>query len=271
MLNYNRQNRIDLLNSAPSSQNPLETMRNANAINLSLDDAIYRIFTLDRFLEMIKEGKNTLVRPSMWDDPFENILFSHQYLDSTGNPIDMSSIRDSWYGQCWTAKEDECDGLWRVYSENGTKRCVRVKTTVRKIFEPLYDGLQEHEWQCFIGKVDYSSEGDIIAVLESFAQAIATDPQNVNQMQLLLTKRTEFKYEDEVRILYCRGVAPNNYDTSYQYDVDFNSAFDEVMLDPWCPDRMVKNFADNIYLAGYHGEVTKSQLYAPIKMTTTIV
>ena len=170
MLDYSRQNRIDLLKSAPMSANPVETMRDANAIYLSLDDDIYRIFSFNRFVEMLKTGKNTLVRPSMWEDPFENVLFNHNYVDrKEGRPIDVSSIRDSWYGQCWTYKKEECDGLWRTYSNNGATRCVRVKTSVRKIFEPLYDGLQEHEWQSFIGKVDYSYEDEIVSVLKTFA------------------------------------------------------------------------------------------------------
>ena len=271
MIDYNRQSRISLLNNASSLKNPIETRRDANVINLSLDDEIYRIFTFDRFLDLLKSGKNTLLRPSMWEDPFENILFNHDYQDMNGKSIDVSSIRDSWYGQCWTYKKEECDGLWRVYSENGKKRCVRVKTTVRKIFEPLYDGMQEHEWQSFIGKVDYSSEDEIVGVLETFAQPIATDPTNVNQMQLLLTKRKEFAYENEVRLLHCIGVNSNNHDKTYTYDIDANAVFEEIMLDPWCPDRLVKNLADDIYNAGYHGKVIKSQLYTPIRLTTTIV
>jgi len=253
------------------SANPIEVMRDANAINLGLDDKIYRIFSFDRFIEMLKTAKNTLVRPSMWEDPFENVLFNHNYVDLDGKPIDVSSIRDSWYGQCWTDKNEECDGLWRTYSNNGAKRCVRVKTSVRNIFEPLYDGLREHEWQAFIGKVDYSYEDEIVGVLKTFAQPIASDLTNVNQMQLLLTKRKEFSYESEVRLLYCCGVKVDNHDTIYQYDIDVNTVFEEVLLDPWCPDRMVKNLADEIYNAGFHSIVKKSNLYVPVQLTTIIV
>ena len=136
MKNYTRQNRADLLKRADDSLAcEAELRRDANAINLTLDTPIYRIFRYERFVELLKSGKNTLVRPSTWEDPFENVLFNHQYLDASGKEIDLSSIRDSWYGQCWTDKEAECDGLWRVYSDNGKNRSVRVKTTVRKIFE----------------------------------------------------------------------------------------------------------------------------------------
>ena len=35
---------------------------------------IYRIFTIDRLIEMFDEKVNTLVKPELWDDPFENFL-----------------------------------------------------------------------------------------------------------------------------------------------------------------------------------------------------
>jgi len=51
-------------------------------INLTHDDRetkIYRVFSFQRFLELVKQKQMTLVRPRMWDDPFENFV-----LNSTG-------------------------------------------------------------------------------------------------------------------------------------------------------------------------------------------
>ncbi len=272
MLNYSRENRRNLLNMADAADASVEMRIDANAINLGLNTPIYRILSYHRFLEMVKTNQNTLARPSMWDDPFENVLLNHEYRKPDGELIDMSCISDSWYGQCWTHRSEECDGLWRVYTNNGAKRSVRIKTTVRKIFEPLYDdGAKDKEWQFFIGRVDYSTEEEIRGVLELASQPLASDPTNVNQMQMLLTKRKEFSYEQEVRILYCKGVDNNNHDTIYQYEIMPNVVFEEVLLEPWCPDHMVKNYADEIYLAGYHGIVSKSKLYAPLNLTTQLV
>ena len=262
-----------MLNAADNERNKKKAAKmklDANALNLSLSTQIYRIFSYDRFLNLLKERQNTLVRPSMWEDPFENILFNHTYLDTNGNIIDISSIRDSWYGQSWTSKIDECDGLWRVYSNNGQTRCVRVKSTVKKIFSPLYDFEMMKEWQCFIGRVEYVSENRILNLLE-MSQIISTDRLNINQAQLLLTKRQEFKYEQEVRILYCKGVQLNNHNVLYKYDIDPDEIFEEVLLDPWLPDRSEKNLQDEIYCAGYHGKVRKSQLYAKVGYTTIVV
>lgn len=271
MLNYSRENRRNLLNVADTADAAVEMRRNANAINLELDTPIYRILSYPRFLEMLRTHQNTLVRPSMWDDPFENVLLNHEYRKPNGDLIDMSCISNSWYGQCWTHRSEECDGLWRVYTNNGAQRSVRIKTTIRKIFEPLYDGSRDKEWQFFIGRVDYSTEEEIRGILELASQPLAGDHTNVNQMQMLLTKRKEFSYEQEVRILYCKGVDHDNHDIISQYNIMPDVVFEEVLLDPWCQDHMVKNYADEIYLAGYHGVVSKSKLYAPLNLTTQLV
>ncbi len=261
-----------MLNNADTEMDIMKAAKmklDANALNLSLETEIFRVFPYAYFKEILEKGNNILVRPSMWEDPFENILFNHSYCDRNGENIDISCIRDSWYGQSWTDRKDECDGLWRVYSNNGQNRCVRVKTTVQKIFSPLYVNSMS-EWQCFIGKVEYVPEEYILNLLER-SQALSTDRTNINQTQLLLTKRLAFKYENEVRILYCKGVQENNHDTIYKYVINPNEVFDEVLLDPWLPDRMVRNIQDDIYCAGFRGIVRKSQIYAKVGFTTTLV
>lgn len=273
MENFSRENRVALLNCSdvePDEHKACEMKLDANALNLSLETPIFRIFEYNRFIDLIRSRQNTLVRPMMWEDPFENILLNHTFKTRDGEEVDMSCVRDSWYGQSWTIKEQECDGLWRVYSNNGSKRVVRVKSTVRKIFEPLYDMRSMKEWQCFIGKVEYTSEDVIVGLLEQ-SQPWVSDAQNICQTQLLLTKRVEFEYEQEVRLLYYRGLDYNNHENVYNYRIDSNSAFDEVILDPWLPDRLVKIKQDDIFANGYEGKVIKSKLYANIGIQTQLV
>jgi len=244
-----------------------EDIMNANALNVDLDTPIYRIYDYIRFLEMLKSQENVLVRPSFWEDPFENMLYNIKYYKmSNGNKVslDVSDQRDAWYGQCWTDKEDECDGLWRVYSNNRTKRCVRVKSTVRKMFEPLFDTKSKFcTLQFFIGKVEYDEETQIKDLLESVGFTLATDTANLCQAKSLLTKRKEFRYESEVRILY-NEIAPNMHKTIHTYKINPNEAFDEVIIDPWCEDRFVPNYLNEIFNAGYHQMVRKSNLYNPL-------
>ena len=49
--------------------------KNKNILNnIDSEQRIYRIFSLSRFEEMIQNQELVLVRPSMWDDPFENFF-----------------------------------------------------------------------------------------------------------------------------------------------------------------------------------------------------
>lgn len=48
-------------------------------INLKSKDRstpIYRVFSMQWFLESCYSKKNTLVKPSSWDDPFENFILT---------------------------------------------------------------------------------------------------------------------------------------------------------------------------------------------------
>jgi hypothetical protein len=45
---------------------------------------IYRVFRLGRFLELLNQQANTLVRPSLWEDPWEEWWFSIKSLLQIG-------------------------------------------------------------------------------------------------------------------------------------------------------------------------------------------
>ena len=87
-----------------------------NVIGISNWDApVYRTFSLKSALELFKEGKNGLVHPSRWDDPFENFFLKNGAIDEHENPVALDDVHKDWYGQCWTL-EGESDALWRIYS-----------------------------------------------------------------------------------------------------------------------------------------------------------
>lgn len=246
-----------------------DVVLDANALNVALDSPIFRIYDYQRFLELLRDGRNVLVRPSCWEDPFENMLYNVQYYKQINGhrcSIDVSKVRDQWYGQCWTDRQEECDGLWRVYSNNRQKRCVRVKSTVRKMFRPLYDFTQKGAvLRFFVGKVDYDEEIEIIKLLKTFAATFATDTTNLCQAKTLLTKRKEFSYESEIRLLY-NEIDSNNKSLFYSYAINPNSVFEEVMLDPWCEEKDFALCEEEIRNKGYNGNILKSALYEPMEI-----
>lgn len=237
------------------------TIREFNVVNIDLDTPIYRIFNYNRFISLLQTGQNTLVHPQVWQDPFENFLLSSQGLHH-GQQVSLQPIRDSWYGQCWTFKE-ECDGMWRTNTNNKADRAVKVKTTARKLYESFYDFTNPfHTLSFFIGRIKYVNSNQLSVVLQN-AYSSLTDTTNISQMLTLLTKRQEFSYEDELRLLYCIEANGNPAPNIYQYAIDPNVLIDEVVLDPWTSDADVQVEENSIRQAGYNNGIRRSDLYQP--------
>lgn len=248
------------LNNVP--QELQSTVRNCNMINLDPQTEIYRIFSYDRFVDLLNSRHNTLVRPVLWDDTFENFLMGAQGMFH-GQLVSFQPVRDSWYGQCWTLKE-ECDGMWRANTRNKT-RAVKVKTTVGRLFDSFYNfNDQFHNLAYFIGKVEYIPKADILAFLSSSLQLASQalmNTSNIPQMLTLLKKRKEFEYESELRLLYCDPNRGQGNQFVFQYAIDPNTLFDEAILDPFTPDNIYTRLEAAIRQAGFNNTVAKSDLY----------
>ena len=89
------------------------------------DTKVYRIIPKGRFEDLFKKKTNALVRPKLWDDPFEHLALN--------SPIDVMGemgtipFKDDVYGQCWSLNKAS-DAMWRIYS-NGTDG-IRIRSTV---------------------------------------------------------------------------------------------------------------------------------------------
>ena len=165
--------------------NNMDNMAPHTLINIpleTLDSYIYRIFSIERLLELRETSKNVLVHPSLWDDPFENCILNSLYRLDSGETITLA-FRDHVFGQCWTSRR-ESDAMWRIYSPN--KDGVRVRTTIRKLIMGLRSS-QTHfqDVSCFIGKVSYLPKKK----LECLTLPVL-DATGHSQAKSLLFKRT---------------------------------------------------------------------------------
>jgi hypothetical protein len=241
----------------------------ANSINLALDDTIYRIFSIDKFKKTLESKKLCLVRPTKWQDPFENFLLnSTGHLDD-GTVVGFETIRDKFYGQCWTLKK-ECDGLWRNY-KGAEPSAIKVKTTVQKLMNDFYDLTNKfHELSYFIGKVDYVTDTEIENFFKNEID-IMDFQSGVEFAQTLLIKRLSFAYEEEVRIIFSKPSTneidltqvKNPWDDSdlFFVNIDPNILFEEIEIDPWLPTADYENLQNELRAMGYTGHITRSSLY----------
>ncbi|MFI9665311.1 DUF2971 domain-containing protein (plasmid) [Klebsiella grimontii] len=234
---------------------------NKNIININdLDTPVYRIFSLERFLELIAEKQLVLVQPSMWDDPYENFFLKTEVVSDDEEVGSLENLSNSWYGQCWTENEDT-DAMWRIYSPG--KRGVRVKTTIRKLFATLYDTSDTNcSLKYFIGKVDYKDKEEIIEFINStsFSEFILGG-QNTQFAKVLCTKRTAFSHENEVRLIVDDIDHEKGSEGLYKINIDPEELFEEICFDPRLSSNEYSAFTKIIKCVGVSTKIIQSDLY----------
>lgn len=252
----------------------------SNLINLNeqdLEKNIYRIYPLNRFIEILKSKNNVLVRTSLWEDPFENFILNSSGQLPSGQQFTIAS-RDKYFGQCWSLKK-ESDAMWRIYSQHIKNEKtgnlitdnigVKVKSTIRKVFEPLcslqktainpFDGLP-YNLTSFMGKVQYKSKKDLIELLIKDASKYVFDQSGKGQASTLMLKRIAFTHEKEVRIVHSYDEC-NESDKVYSYPIDPNYCFEEIVVDPRIPYEDYLIIKSLIQKAGYKNKIIQSGLY----------
>lgn len=214
--------------------------KEGNLIHLTdeeLDTPIYRIYALENFKKLLASGRDALVSPRKWEDPFENFFLERTTAFDPASQTDVSlaNLADDWYGQCWS-RHAESDAMWRIYSPvAGKAPGVKVKTTIRRLFDNLNMAPSRVAYlNFFVGKVDYYSEQKLASLMQSVSfSAIAIGGQGTGFADLLCVKRDTFIHENEVRLLF------HDFDNAKQgtnglffYPLNANLIFDEAILDP---------------------------------------
>ena len=157
---------------------------------MKTNDTLHRIMSFEEFIDMVQSKKLTLVNPSKFEDPYETWLierfFDENYLkdrvhdeQSLRTDITNNALLKHTYIRSWT-KNLESDALWRIYSQNKTSVCVSVKTSNANMLSG-------------IGIVP-------IIYVDNIEEYIKG--KNFNFIDIITTKRTAFKHEDELRMVY---------------------------------------------------------------------
>jgi hypothetical protein len=229
-----------------------------------IDKPIYRIISLERLLELFVTKKNTLVKPKMWEDVFENFILKSSIRLRSGE-IAEYNYHDRMYGQCWTFQKAS-DAMWRIYSSD--KKGLRIQTTIRKLTESLGNAQPSlPDVRCRIGKVDYLSEKKLRQVADS-----TFDDSGIGVDELfrsLLVKRKAFVHESEVRALYVELDENLLSRDLYRYEIDPHYLIDQIMIDPRKSSEEFLMIKKNIQkTTGFRGEIKRSLLYTLPKNIT---
>jgi hypothetical protein len=228
-----------------------------------LDRYVYRVFSFKRLEEMFQEKKLTLVKPKLWDDPFENFILNSKGKTKSGETFEMA-FRNNFYGQCWSLTK-ESDAMWRIYSP--TKDGVKVKTTIRKLINQLYNTSGTFkDLSAFIGRVKYQSKKDLLKMLSDKATMTGKilDQTGRGQASTFFFKRWAFRHENEVRLIY-NGQENQQYDT-YKFNFNPIDLIEDIVFDPRIDKKQYEDYKSQVINWGFNNKVIRSGLYEVPKL-----
>lgn len=229
-------------------------------LNLSEKDKhkpIYRIVSIERLLVLFDTKNNVLVKPSLWDDAYENLILKSKVRRNSGEIVEYS-YHNNLYGQCWSLHRAS-DAMWRIYSPE--KKGIRIKTTPNKLLSSLYHGgAEDPSRSCVVGKVRYLSEKRLKGFGNSIYKNGALSKESL--FQSLLVKRLAFKHEREVRLIYF-DLHDSEKSKKFSYKIDPHELIDQLMIDPRLPKAEAEELKyEIIKKTKYKGSVKRSLLYA---------
>lgn len=91
---------------------------------IDYNTSITRVYTFERFLQILVDSSLSFVLPSLWEDPWEAVIFNNE------NSKWSDKLEITLWGSCWTLNS-ESDFAWKAYSPN--KNGIMVKSTIAKI------------------------------------------------------------------------------------------------------------------------------------------
>jgi len=213
--------------------------------------------SIDRLIDMFDNHENTLVKPALWDDPFENFILNILVKSKDGS-ISKSPLRNRAYGQCWT-KTTESDAIWRIYAPKHDG--VKIRTTVKKLFNSLAQSQSKYSGiSSYIGQVKYYTQKDISKLVNDRLGQRDKFKGSIGQARSLLFKRYAFEYEREIRLIFLQ---PNNESNSplYSYRCDMLSLIDSITFDPRMKESVFNIYKKHIKELGFTGRIIHSGLY----------
>jgi Protein of unknown function (DUF2971) len=209
---------------------------------------------------MLSERKLTLVRPRLWNDPFENFILQSVFRLPHGEVVTLPASK-RLYGQCWSHTK-ESDAMWRMYAPLGDG--VKLRADPKSLGALLRNINRSHpKIQGFVGKVRYIARlnlPDNLAAHFSIGDALL-DVTGRQHARSLLFKRTTFSHENEVRLICVRQDDGDDQDV-ISFPIDPLAIFDLIVFDPRMTTEDYEQKRAAVIALGFPPErIQKSRLY----------
>ena len=231
------------------------------------DNFIYRILTLDRFLEL-KDGNLAFISPLKWTDPYEKAFLEVNYNhegEIFRHPLRPEGRKKRLFAQCWTGSK-QTEALWRGFAKNNDGVMIKFRTQV--LLNILQDISNNSRYDVYIGKVVYQDSQNLydmktnIDLWQDLRERRLTD----NVISLLLKKREAFNFEHEYRIMVIKRYGHNFKDiTIFPVDELLNQT-EYVKFDPRMGETLYEFIRASLAVQFTQTDFHKSRLYSdPLK------
>ncbi len=219
---------------------------------LDLNADIYRVFRVDFLLKDFRDGTNTLVNPcyETQKDDLENPLKGAGFnLDGKNQEL-FRGLMAEYYSQSWSLKPMP----WKLFGEG--EDTIRVRCKAGELFNRLMDENDPfYHLYYHIGKIAYQ---DAQKIRDEIAKAdfhYFLDSQGYGLVKTVLKIRSDYRKEEEVRLVYIRSPGasnpyPNRHGVSGTQHQFCSHTFDwRKLIEDFELDRSNKNPCDEIVRA----------------------
>lgn len=204
------------------------------------------------------------MKPNLWDDPLENLLWKQKYSTLDGRIVEFKSLREGVFGQCWTFN-DEKDFSWKVYAPG--KNGLKLQTTIKKLHDELNKNLVAGD-EFFVKKVNYI---DLRETIEAWNKSVFNrEAFLVFSKNMLFYKDLPFDHEREFRAIYIAQSQDKQLSDKLYFHVDPNKLIDKITIDSRLDSDRFDTISKILRDLGFTGEIEQSKLYQLPKMTLRI-
>lgn len=224
---------------------------------------ISKYMSLENALNILEAEKLYLANPSVWQDPFESLFIKAEYELNGGNKRfnDLLPGNKYLYCTCFT-QCFQSDAQWKMYNDH--EIAVMIDFDVKKLFKELSNFRND----LYIGKAKYIEGGwNKVRELDEKTRDAIKNPNDENHLAallgLMLRKRINYKYEEEIRLMCLRKPALAK-DKSYKSGItvkipNIKKCITTIRIDPRLGPRTTKAIKK---ILGKHlqGKVSKSAM-----------
>ena len=165
------------------------------------DAPIFRMLKADYVIDMIRERNLRVCTVLSWEDTWESFFLKSAF-ENEGRVVDGKPLIKDLFGQSWTYQWPESsDILWGRYNNHEDFSYVmiqsstsKLRTRIRKVFG------EEQLCYTYLERVAYAPQDKIN---EALCNLKTVSPMRIqeNIVKSLYTKRSQFAYEDEFRLM----------------------------------------------------------------------